>query len=380
MSSHARHDPAVTESAQPPDRDKKVEPLELFFDLVFVFALTQVTARLADEPTWIGLVEGVFLLASIWWAWAAYAWLTNEVDARRRGVRLAVFASMAAMMVAALAIPGAFEGDGLVFGVAYLLVRALHIALFAAGSDDVDVHHAARALAPTALISPLLIVGASALDGTAQLAVWAAALALDYVGGGLRGIEGWRLSPGHFAERHGLIIIIALGESIVAIGVGASDIALSAQVVLAVTLGVAVSAALWWSYFDEAGARAEHRLRTLSGRTRNTTARDAYSFLHMPMVTGIVLLALGVKKTLGDVDEPLKLVPAVALCGGTALYLVSQVASRLRCAVAVSASRLAAAGACAALIPLATEAAALIALAALAAVCAGLVAYETSRA
>lgn len=288
-----------------------------------------------------------------------------------------MLAAMTAMLVAALAIPGAFEGDALLFGCAYLLVRVLHIALFAVGSDDVDVRQATRALAPTALLAPVLVVGASALDGPAQLGLWALALAIDFVGGGLRGIEGWRLSPGHFAERHGLIIIIALGESIVAIGVGASELELTTQVVLAATLGMIVAAALWWTYFDDTGTRVEQHLHNLRGRARNTTARDAYSFLHLPMVAGIVLLALGVKKTLGDVGEPLELVPAVALCGGTGLYLASQVAFRRRCAERGYGQRLIAAGACAALTPLATEASGSVALGALAVVCAALVAYET---
>ncbi|MCP9487583.1 MAG: low temperature requirement protein A [Gaiellaceae bacterium MAG52_C11] len=362
---------------EPVERDKQVEPLELFFDLVFVFALTQVTARLADDPSWGGLLRGLFVLAGIWWTWGAYAWLTNEVDSRQRGVRLAMLASMTAMLVAALAIPGAFEGDALLFGSAYLLVRVLHIALFAAGSDDVDVRQATRALAPTALLAPVLVVGAGALDGAAQLGVWALALGIDFIGGGLRGIEGWKLSPGHFAERHGLIIIIALGESIVAIGVGASELELTVRVVLAATLGMIVAAALWWTYFDDAGERIEHQLRSLRGRARNTMARDAYSFLHLPMVAGIVLLALGVKKTLGDVDDPLELVPAVALCCGTALYFLSQVAFRWRCSDRGYGQRLVAAGACTALTPLATEISALVALGALAVVCAALVAYET---
>ncbi len=205
---------------------------------------------------------------------------------------------MAAMLVAALAIPGAFEGDALLLAGAYLVVRVVHIGLLAEASEHVDVRQAARALAPTAALAPTLLLGAAALDGAAQLAVWGLVLALDFVGGGLRGIGGWRLSPGHFAERHGLVVIIALGESIVAIGVGASDVELGPGPVLAAVLGVTVAAALGWTYFDGVGARVEHRLRGLHGRERNTTARDAYSFLHLPMIAGIVLLALGIKKTL----------------------------------------------------------------------------------
>ncbi len=361
------------------DRDKKVEPLELFFDLVFVFALTQVTARLADDATAGGLLRGLLILAAIWWAWGAYAWLTNEVDAQRGQIRVAMFAAMTAMLVAALAIPGAFEDDALLFAAAYLLVRIVHIALFAAGSDDVDVRQAVRTLAPTALLAPMLLLCASGSEDGKQLLVWGVALALDFVGGGLRGIGGWRLSPSHFAERHGLIIIIAFGESIVAIGVGASERDLSGSVVLAATLGVVVTAALWWTYFDNAGARVEHHLHRLRGRRRNTTARDAYSFLHLPMVAGIVLLALGIKKILADIDEPLQVVPAIALCGGTTLYLAGLVAFRHRCLERVHVPRLVAAAACAALIPLAVAVSSLITLTALAAVCVALVTYDARR-
>jgi low temperature requirement protein LtrA len=360
--------------------EKSVEPLELFFDLVFVFALTQVTARLSDDLSWGGLLRGLLVLAAIWWAWAAYAWLTNEVDTRSRNVRLVIFASMAFMLLASLAIPGAFEGDALLFALAYLGVRLAHIGLFAAGTDDVDVRQAARALAGTAVTAPLLLIVAAAFHGAAQEAIWIAALVIDYVGGALRGIEGWRLSPGHFAERHSLIVIIALGESIVAIGVGAEGVDLDAGALAAATLGIALSAALWWTYFDGALDRVEERLLALSGRARNTTARDSFSFLHLPLVAGIVLLALGVKKTLEHVDEPLQVIAAVGLCGGVALYFAADVAFRRRCLGLFDSQRLVAAAAALLMLPLAVELPALAALACVCAVAALLVGYETLRA
>jgi low temperature requirement protein LtrA len=359
--------------------DKRVEPLELFFDLVFVFAITQVTARLADHTTWDGLLHGLLILSVIWWAWGAYAWLTNEIDTSRQGVRLVMFASMAAMFVCALAIPSAFEGDAWIFAAGYLIVRVLHIALFAAGTSHVDVRQAAVALAPTALLAPAILVVSAAFDGRTQTALWLVALGLDYIGGGLRGIEGWRLSPAHFAERHGLIIIIALGESIVATGVGAEGVSLDLGTVTAATLGIVVVAALWATYFDQSTDRVEVRLRALRGRARNTTARDAYSFLHLPMVAGIVLLALGLKKTLAHIDEPLDAVPAVAICGGVALYFVAQFAYRWRCQERPGPQRLVAASACVALTAVAVQVPAIAALALLAMVCAVLLGYEVTR-
>ena len=362
------------------ESEKRVEPLELFFDLVFVFALTQVTARLSDDLSWGGLFRGLLVLAVIWWAWAAYAWLTNEVDTRSRSVRLTIFAAMAFMLLASLAIPGAFEGDALLFALAYLGVRLAHIGLFAAGTDDVDVRQAARALAGTAVTAPLLLIVASFFELEAQEAIWVVALVIDYVGGALRGIERWRLSPGHFAERHGLIVIIALGESIVAIGVGAEGIDLDAGALVAATLGILLAAALWATYFDGALEQVEGRLLALSGRARNATARDSFSFLHLPLVAGIVLFALGVKKTLEHVDDPLKTIAAVGLCGGVALYLAADVAFRRRCLGLLDRQRLVAAGAALLVLPIALTAPALVALACVCAVAAVLVSYETLRA
>jgi low temperature requirement protein LtrA len=370
---------AVGSVAENHPSEKRVEPLELFFDLVFVFAITQVTARLADHATWGGLGAGLLILSSIWWAWGAYAWLTNEIDGSRNGVRLAMFSAMAGMLVAALAIPRAFEDDAGIFAGAYLAVRVLHIALFAAGTDNVDVRTATRALAPTALLAPVILLIAAQLDGWAQVALWVLALGIDYIGGGLRGIEGWRLSPSYFAERHGLIIIIALGESIFAIGVGAAGAALSLETITAAVLGIVIVAVLWGTYFDRSPGRVEANLHALQGRARNTTARDAYSFLHLPMAAGIVLLALGIKKTIEHVEEPLKVIPSVALCGGVALYFLAQIAYRYRCQDPPGLARLVAALACAALTPLVIAVPALAGLAALASVCAALHVYELIR-
>ena len=325
-------------------------------------------------------MRGLLVLAAIWWAWAAYAWLTNEVDGNRPGVRLAIVGAMTSMLLASLAIPGAFEDDALLFALAYLGVRVMHVVLFAAGTEHVDVRAATRALAPTAVLAPALLIAASALDGAAQMLVWAGVLALDYAGAAFSGIAGWRLSPGHFAERHGLIVIIALGESIVAIGVGAEGIGLGAGELLAAALGVVAAAALWWVYFDPALERVEHALqRAAPGRERNVMARDAFSFLHLPLVSGIVLLALGVKKTLEHVGDELKPVAAVALCAGPALYLAFDVAFRARCLRLVEPPRLAAAAACVAVIPLALTLPALAALAVVAAIGAATVAVSGYR-
>ena len=204
------------------DDEHQVTPLELFFDLVFVFAMTQVTSRLADDPTWGGVLRGMLVLAALWWAWAVYAWLTSAMDVDEGGVRLAMLASMGAMFGVALAVPGAFGDDAVLFGLAYLLVRVLHLVLSAiVGRDDPDRRGALLRFAPTAIFGASLLVLAGFLEGDERIAVWVVALAIDYLGRAVIGVgRGWRVAPEHFAERQCLIILNALGESIIAIVVG----------------------------------------------------------------------------------------------------------------------------------------------------------------
>jgi low temperature requirement protein LtrA len=359
---------------------ERVTPLELFFDLVFVLAITQCTALMAAEPTWTGMGKGLLVLGVLWWSWVGYAWLTSVVDPEEGAVRLAIFAAMAALLVVALCVPEAFGDSALLFASAYGVVRAGQIALFLVASrDDPALRQSVLGLAGGTAIGVGLLVAASAFDGAMQGGLWALALLLDMAEPYLFGSEGWKLAPAHFAERHGLIFIIALGESIVAIGVGAgTDV--GAGVVAAATLGIAVAAALWWLYFDVVALFAERRLsRAAVGREQNDLARDSYSYLHFPMVAGVVLLALGLKKTLGGVDDPLEVVPATATLGGTAVYLLAHVAFRLRNVGTLNPHRLACAVVLVALVPVALELPALATLGVLAGVLGVLVAYEAVR-
>ena len=369
--------PAVEEPEE--GAEKRVAPLELFFDLVFVFALTQITYLMSENPTWEGLGQGMLVLAALWWAWGAYAWLTNYIDTERDTERLLMLGAMAAMLVAALATPHVFGDNALIFGVAYAGVRWLHIFIFAEANEHVDTATAVRVLARTALPAPLLLIGAAFFDGAAQALIWVVALSIDFAGPFVFGVRGFRVSAGHFAERFGLIVIIALGESIVAIGAGIAGVELDTGLVVAAVLGVALSAALWWAYFDMTALLSEEHFRNLHGEERVLVARDAYSYLHLPLIAGILLMALGVKKTLGHVDEPLGTVPAVALFGGIALYYAAHVAFRLRMAHALSRERLVAALISLALIPVATEVDSLVALGIAAALAALLIAYESVR-
>jgi low temperature requirement protein LtrA len=360
--------------------EERVTPLELFFDLVFVLAITQCTALMAAEPTWLGLAKGLAVLCVLWWSWVGYAWLTSVVDPEEGVVRLVIFAAMAGLLVVALCVPGAFGDEALLFACAYGAVRAAHIALFAVASRDDPVFRASVVgLGIGTAIGVALLIAAAFTDGWEQAALWALAILLDMGEPYLFGADGWKIVPGHFAERHGLIVIIALGESIVAIGVGAQG-SVDTGVVTAAVLGIAVAAALWWLYFDVVALFAQRHLDNAAvGREQNEMARDSYSYLHFPMVAGIVLLALGMKKTIADVGEPLKLIPAVALVGGTAVYLLAHVAFRLRNVHTLNRQRLVCAVVLVALVPLAVELPSLATLSIVAALLVCLIAYEAIR-
>jgi low temperature requirement protein LtrA len=359
---------------------ERVTPLELFFDLVFVLALTQCTTLIARTPTWEGMLKGLLALGVLWWSWVGYAWLTSVLDPEEGAVRLVMFAAMAAFLVTALCVPGAFGSEALLFACAYAVVRGAHVVLFMlASNEDAAMRRSVQALAGSTSIGVGLLALAAFTSGGLQLGLWALALVLDMGGPFLFGSEGWKLVPGHFAERHGAIVIIALGESIVAIGVGAKA-TLGAGIVAVAILGIVIAAALWWVYFDVTAIIAERRLaRAPEGRERNEIARDSYSYLHFPMVAGIALIAVGLKRTIVHVDDPLKLIPAVALLGGAAMYLLAHVAFRLRNMHTLSGRRLVCAVVLLALLPAATALPALVTLAILAAVLVALIAYEALR-
>jgi low temperature requirement protein LtrA len=361
-------------------KEERVTPLELFFDLVFVLAITQCTALMAVSPTWSGLARGLLALGVLWWSWVGYAWLTSVVEPEEGSVRIAMFAAMAGLLVTALCVPGAFDGSGLLFAAAYGIVRSAHIVLFVIASrDDPGLRRSVVGLAFSTAVGVAFLAAAADADGKLQGALWLAALLLDMAGPLVIDVSNWRLVPGHFAERHGLIIIIALGESIVAIGVGAGAV-VDAGVVACAVIGITLAASLWWVYFDVTSIAAERRLRDATpGHEQNAIARDSYSYLHLPMVAGIVLLALGLKTTLAHLSEPLELQAATALAGGVSLYFLSLVAFRLRNVHSLSRQRLLCALVVLALIPLAEHIPSLATLSLVTAVTVGLVAYEAIR-
>jgi low temperature requirement protein LtrA len=338
----------------------RVTPLELFFDLVFVFALTQVTAYMADELNWQGILRGALVIMLMWWAWTGYAWLANVASAEEPPIKLSILAGMSAMFVLALCIPEAFDdapgglNGPVVLAVCYLLFRFMHFVMFMiVARDDPGLRSQLLRFAPSVLVGSAVLLVASQYDGWAQTALWMLALVADYVGTALGGFSGWRLpAPRHFSERHGLILIVALGESIVAIGVGVAKEPISWVIILASLLGLVLASAMWWAYFDVSALLGEHALASEPPETRVRLARNAYSFGHMPLAVGVVLVALGLKEVLlyvsdsshHELTEPLPSVALAALIGGVVVYLLGHVVFKWLTVHSVSAVRLAAAG------------------------------------
>jgi low temperature requirement protein LtrA len=371
-----------------------VTPLELFFDLVFVFAITQITDLMAEDPTVVHVLRGVLVLGVLWWIWVGYAWLGNVARADEGVIRVAMFVAMGGVFVAAITVPEAFDdGPGGLFGPAvfafcYLAVRLVHLFMFwIVSREDRELRGQVLRFVPSMAIATVLLLIASQTTGTAQTVLWLAALVGDYLGTYIAGSR-WRLaSAGHFAERHGLIVLVALGESIVATGIGIAKVPVSLPIVAAVLLGLTVSGALWWAYFDVTALLTERALAEATGQRQIRLARDGYSFLHLPMIIGIVLMSLGLKKAIGyvaGVDEhtladPLYGVPLAALYGGAALYLLAHVWFKHHLTGNLSVVRISVAVLLLVLTPVMALVPALVSLTVLAVVVVALVAYETHR-
>jgi low temperature requirement protein LtrA len=367
--------------------------LELFFDLVFVFALTQVTAFMADELSWQGILRGALVIMLLWWAWTGYAWLANVASAEEPPIKLAILAGMSAMFVLALCIPEAFDDapgglDGpVVLAVCYLVFRFMHFVMFMiVAREDPGLRGQLFRFAPSVVAGSAVLLVASQFDGWIQTGLWMLAIVADYVGTALGGFSGWRLpAPGHFSERHGLIVIVALGESIVAIGVGVAKEPISLVIVVASMLGLVLASAMWWAYFDVSALLGEHALASEPPERRVQMARNAYSFAHMPLAVGIVLVALGLKEVLlyvsdsshHELTDPLPPVALVALVGGVVIYLLGHVIFKWLTVHTVSVVRLAAAGVLVLTIPLIAGWPALVELGVVAFVVAGAVFIES---
>jgi low temperature requirement protein LtrA len=349
----------TTTPSSPPDRQApagrsvRVSTLELFFDLVFVFTITQLTGVLVAGHGVETLIRVVVLLLLIWWMYDAYAWLTNAIATDRLRFRLLLIGGMGGFLVIALAVPDAYRGDGLAFGIAYLVVVLLHAGMYLRGTSISEMRAILRVVPFNLLAAGLVLVG-GALGGDWQSVIWALTGALLWVTPWLTTVEGFVISVSHFVERHGLVVIVALGESIVVIGAAAAGLPLDGGLVLVALLSLSLSAALWWVYFSDEEA-VERAFHDAAAERRPQLALIGFGYWHYGILLGIVALAAGLKKAIGDPYDPLDGWIAVALAGGTALFLVCEVGFRRTFEIARNDARLVAAVAILAVIPLGTE-------------------------
>lgn len=359
------------------ERDRRVSSVELFFDLVFGLAFTQVTTFWLEHTSWGGLGRGLLVLLVLWWVWASYAWLTNAADAEAGFVTAVLLFATGALFIAALSVPDALGGHRLLFGLALFVVLVAFVGLYALVSRDVpDQLAAVLRMSRTELTGGALILGAAFTPAGVRLGLWGLAFVGGFFAPILGGLGGWRVQPAHFAERHSLIIIIALGESLGAIGFGARTTDFGFRVVLAAVLGLVVAASLWLAYFDFASISIRGLLAERHGEQRAEFARDAYTYAHLPMVVGIILFAFAMRVTLAHPSVELKLIPALALCWGCALYLLAFVRLRWRANKTLGVGRPVAAVVLLLLTPAATAIPAVAAVGLVSAVWVGLHAYE----
>ena len=339
-------------SSPPAPRSARVSSLELFFDLVFVFVITQLTEVLAEGHDFQALGRVVVMLALIWWIYDGYAWLTNAITTDRLRLRLLLLGGMGGFLVIALAAPHAYERDGLLFGLGYLAVTALHAGMFVRGVSAEELRAILR-IAPFNLLGAALVVVGGALGGDAQTIIWALVAVMLWLTPQFTSVEGLVIGVSHFVERHGLVVIVALGESVVVLGVGTEALALDAAIVCFGLLALALSAALWWVYFSDENA-VEDAFHDAPVQRRPRLALIAFGYWHYGLLLAVIAVAAGLKKAIGHPFDPLETWIAVALALGTALYVACDTGFRATFGLRGSGARAAAAALAAATVPVGT--------------------------
>src|SRR5437870_591606 len=305
----------------------RVSALELFIDVVFVFTITQLTSLLAREPTLIGLLQTMLIFGNVWWMYGGYAWLTNAVPPRELGVRLLLLVGMSGFLLIALAIPTAFGAGGIAFGVGYMIVTLVHTGVFMRTSQQTAIQ-ALRVLGPSNVITAVLLLAAGFTNGGFRWTLFVVSFVLHWATPYFSNTAGFRIRVGHFVERHGLILLIAIGESVVAVGIGLGTAALPTGRILTALLGLALAASLWWLYFNGDEERAAQAMELAPEERRPWLAVQAFGFIFLPILGGIVVVAAGMKLAAVAYNERAAPSTALFLATGVAAYAIGLVLFR----------------------------------------------------
>jgi low temperature requirement protein LtrA len=367
------------EAVRGAERDEvRVSTLELFFDLVFVFTITQLTAVLAHDPNGKGLLRASLMLVLIWWMYGGYAWLTNVVAPDRLTYQMLLLGGMAGFLVISLAVPTAFGSGGLAFGIGYLVVILIHAGLFTRSQAGASAR-AILKVAPLNIAAALLIIAAGLTDGIAQGVLWGLAVAVILLPSLRPPDPRFEIAPGHFVERHGLVVIVALGESVVAVGIGAAAHSVSVGLVAVAVLGLGLSASLWWAYFGEGqDERALDAMTAAPARRRPRLALNGFYHWHLLILFGIIALASALERAIGHPGDSLSFARSLALGGGVALFLAGDALFRRTLAIGEVRWRLLAAALALATVALGPEVSAVAELSSLFVVLASCLALEAA--
>jgi low temperature requirement protein LtrA len=322
----------LEEELQEELREKAAHPLELFFDLVFVFAITQVVSLIVHDLSRGGILRGALVLALMWWAWTNWTWTSNVVDLEPRAIRVAILVSMLGVFGMAFAVPTAFLGDGDWLAYGYVLVRVVAAVVFVFGTrHDAAELKAVLSYLPISLTATAIVFVGGLVGGESMQWIWFGAISLELLATASAGQTVWKVDAGHFAERHGLILIIALGEGIIAVGVALEGEQIGGSLALLLGAGLAGVAAMWWAYFDRQQEVMETALRQADAQETGRLARDVYSLLHYPMILGIVFYAVSLEEAFHHPNDPMETVVGVLFVVSVGLFLLAQAVATWRC-------------------------------------------------
>ncbi len=309
------------------DGDQSVSFAELFFDIVFVFAVTQVVEILHHGFDWLHVGRAILVFWLVWWAWTQFTWALNAANTKHKHVLFWIIMATAVGFFMAIGVPVAITDQGWWFAISYVAVRGIGLLIYIwVSMEDPDLKQAVRSFASLSLLGLAAVIAGGLIGGEWRYILWGLTILLDVIAatvGGRR--DGWNIHPGHFTERHGLFMIIALGENLIVAAAGVSHGAITRDLVLLCLVSVGITCSLWWLYFINAREKLEHALEQAKGFRQSMLARDAFSLIHFPMIVGLIFYAYSIKESLYDPDHALDLTGRLALGLGILLFSGSMV-------------------------------------------------------